>query len=84
VAADYNFDFGKWVPFAGANFGYSYGNHGYEDTFEVAPEAGLKYFLNTTTFVFGLAEYEIFFRNGHGADFDRGSWVYSLGLGVRL
>jgi hypothetical protein len=84
VAADYHFEFGKFVPFAGANFGYSYGNRGFQDTFEVAPEAGAKYFLNSTTFLFGLAEYEIFFRSGHGATFNRGSFVYSLGLGLRF
>jgi hypothetical protein len=84
VAADYNFDFGKWVPFIGANIGGSYGNNGYKGSFEVAPEGGVKYFLNATTFIVAEAEYEIFFRNAHGNSFNGGSWVYSLGLGVRL
>jgi hypothetical protein len=50
----------------------------------VAPEAGVKYFLNSTTFIFGQAEYQILFRSGHSASFDRGSWLYTLGLGLRL
>ena len=84
VALDYHFDLGAWRPFVGANIGYSYGNHGFRDTGEIAPEAGVKYFLNTTTFVYGMVEYQVFFRNGHGGNFDHGSFVYGLGLGVLL
>ena len=84
VAADYHFDLGNWRPFVGANIGYSYGTHGVLDTGEFAPEAGVKYFLNSTTFVYGMAEYQIFFRNNKGATFDKGSFVYGLGLGVVL
>ena len=84
IAADYHFDLGNFKPFVGGNIGYSYGTNGVTDTFEVAPEAGLKYFLNSTTFVYGMAEYQIFFRHGNNASFDKGSFVYSLGLGVIL
>jgi len=84
AAADYNIPLGKLVPFIGANIGYAYGTHGFKDTFEVAPEAGVKYFLNSTTFIFGLAEYDITFRHGHNASFSDGFWLYSLGLGLRL
>lgn len=84
LAADYHFDLGKLKPFIGGNIGYSYGGSGVKDTWEVAPEAGLKYFLNTTTFIYGMAEYQIYFSHGNGAAFDKGSFVYSLGLGVIL
>ena len=84
VAVDYHFDLGNWKPFVGANLGYAYGGHGVKDTWEVAPEAGIKYFLNTTTFAYGMAEYQIYFSHGNGAAFDKGSFVYSLGLGVIL
>jgi hypothetical protein len=84
VAADYHFDLGNFKPFVGGNIGYFYGGSGVSDTWEVAPEAGVKYFLNSTTFAYGLIEYEIFFRHGNGAAFDKGSFVYTLGLGVAL
>lgn len=83
-AVDWHFDLGNFEPFAGGNLGYSYGTRGFTDTWEVAPEAGVKWFLNNSTFIYGLVEYQIFFRHGHGAAFDKGSFVYSLGLGVLL
>jgi hypothetical protein len=83
-AVDWHFDLGNWKPFIGGNVGYSYGSHHVEDTWEVAPEAGLKYFLNSTTFIYGMAEYQIFFHHGHGAAFDKGAFVYSVGLGLVL
>ena len=45
--------------FVGGNIGYSYGTNGVHDTWEVAPEAGVKWFLNSTTFVYFRVEYEI-------------------------
>ena len=83
-AVDYHFDLGAWRPFIGANVGYAYGTRGFKDTWEVAPEAGVKWFLNKTTFVYGQVEYQVFFAHGHGGNFDKGSFVYSLGLGVLL
>ena len=83
-AVDWHFDLGNFRPFVGGNLGYAYGTHGFTSTWEVAPEAGVKYFLNATTFLFGQVEYQIFFRHGHGAAFDKGSFVYSLGLGLVL
>ena len=84
VAADFHFDLDRWQPFVGGNIGYVYGD-GVNDTFEAAPEAGVKYFVNSTTFIFALIEYQFFFENSDEADdaFDDGQWVYSLGLGFR-
>ncbi len=84
VAGDWHFDLGNWKPFVGGNLGYTYGSRGVTNTWEVAPEAGVKFFVNSTTFVFGMAEYQIFFRNGNGPSFNKGSFVYSLGIGVVL
>jgi hypothetical protein len=81
AAIDYHFDLGNWKPFIGANGGYSYGTNGVEDTWEVAPEGGVKFFVNSTTFIYGMVEYQIFFHHGNGS-FDKGAFVYSLGLGV--
>jgi hypothetical protein len=82
VAADWHFDLGNFKPFIGGNVGFTYGEH-VKDTWEAAPEAGIKWFLNSTTFVYGMVEYQIFFAHG-GSNFDKGSFVYSIGLGLVL
>ncbi len=47
VALDYHFTnaFGKLVPYVGGNVGYAYGDN-FNDTWEAAPEAGLKYYVH--------------------------------------
>jgi len=84
VAVDYHFDLGNFKPFIGGNIGYTYGGRGVNDSWVIAPEAGLKYFVNSTTFAYGMVEYPVAFRSGHSANFDRGSFVYAIGLGVVL
>ena len=81
---DWHFDLGQWQPFIGANIGFIYGD--VHNTWEGGPEAGVKYFINTSTFIFVLAQYEFFFDEGDfGTDaFSDGLWRYSLGLGVKL
>ena len=88
VAFDIHFplgDRGHIVPFIGANIGYVYGES-VKDTFAAAPEAGVKIFLNSTTFVFVQGEYQFFFEDSDNADdaFDEGAFVYSLGIGFRF
>ena len=85
IALDYHFDLGRLQPFIGANFGYVYGD-GVSDTFEAAPEVGLKWFVNDTTFIYGLAEYQFFFDKGDEADdaFEDGQFVYTFGNGFRF
>jgi hypothetical protein len=85
VALDFHFDLGAVQPFIGGNLGYVYGDS-VKDTWEAAPEAGVKVFLNSTTFVMFLAEYQFFFDTGDSLDnaFSDGQFVYTLGLGVRL
>ena len=85
VAADWHFDMGQWQPFIGANIGYVYGE-GVEETFAAGPEAGIKYFVNNTTFISLLAEYQFFFDEGDDADdaFNDGQFIYSLGIGFRF
>ena len=74
----------RWQPFVGANIGYVYGD-GVNDTGEAAPEAGVKYFVNSTTFIYGQIEYQFFFDSSDDVDdaFDDGQFVYSLGIGFR-
>ena len=51
-AADFNFMLGsKWQPFVGAQFGYQYGDV-ISDSLEAGPEAGIRYFVSPSTFLF--------------------------------
>jgi len=83
-ALDYHFDFGRWQPYVGANIGYVYGD-AVNDTFEAAPEAGVKYFVNSTTFIQFGAEYQFFFDSNSDASnaFSDGQFVYGLNIGFR-
>lgn len=83
VFVDLNFnlgDRGEFVPFVGGNIGYVYGD-GINDTWAYGPEAGLKYFLNSTTYVGLMVQYQVFCDTG---DFSDGQFVYTVALGVAL
>jgi hypothetical protein len=79
LAADFHFDFARWQPFLGANIGYTYGDN-VDDSWIAGPEGGVKYFMNSTTFVEAIVSYEFSLNNG----FDSGAFFYGLGIGVRL
>ena len=88
IALDYHFrlgDRGQWQPFIGANVGYVYGDS-ISDTWEAAPEAGVKYYVNSSTFIFAQVEYQFFFDEAEGADdaFEDGQFLWSLGIGFRF
>jgi hypothetical protein len=88
AAVDFHFPLGErneFMPFIGANLGYIYGS-GVKNTFEGAPEGGLKYFVNNTTFLFVQVEYQFFFRKGSGIGngFKDGQFVYTGGIGFRF
>ena len=78
VAADYHFDLDRWQPYVGANIGYAYGSD-IEDAWAAGPEAGVKYFVNSTTFVDARVAYEFDLNNG----FDSGAFQYVLGIGFK-
>jgi hypothetical protein len=82
VFYDYHFGEGRFRPLIGANLGYVYGDS-VNETFAAAPEAGFKWYMTPTAFVFMLAEYQFFFEDADDANdaFDDGSFVYSLGVG---
>ena len=87
LGVDYHFDFGqdqRWVPFVGAELGYLYGDD-VDDTFAAGPEAGLKVYVNDTTFIYGSVLYEFLFDSGDDVDsqLDDGQFVYALGVGFR-
>jgi outer membrane protein W len=88
VALDWHFplgDHGEWVPYIGANLGFIYGD-GVHDTWEAGPEAGVKYYVNSNTFVFVNVQYEFFFDKDSDASaaFSDGQFVYGLGIGFRF
>ena len=85
IVGDVHFDLEAWQPFVGGNFGYVYGD-AVSDTFEAAPEAGVKWFVNSTTFVFAMVEYQFFFDQADEADnaFEDGQFLWSLGIGFRF
>lgn len=88
LAADLHLPLGdqnQFLPFAGVNIGYVYGQ-GIRDTWEAAPEAGLKWFVGPDVFLYGQVEYQFFFRSGGGVNnaFKNGQFVYSLGVGFRF
>ena len=85
VAVDFHFDLEAWQPFVGGNFGYVYGD-AVNDTFEAAPEAGVKWFVNSTTFIFAMVEYQFFFDSADDASsaFDDGQFLWTLGVGFRF
>ncbi|MGH7215097.1 MAG: hypothetical protein ACREIT_10075 [Tepidisphaeraceae bacterium] len=47
---------------------------------------GVKFFVNSTPFIFLMAEYQFFFEDSDDAGdaFDDGQFVYSLGIGLRF
>lgn len=84
IFAEYHFtlgDKGEWVPFAGARLGYIWGG-GVNNTWYAAPTVGLKYFVNSTTYIYASVEYDFFFDTPSGSD--DGQFYYGVGLGVRL
>lgn len=83
LALDYHFDLGRWQPYVGANLGYQYGD--VHNSFEAAPEAGVKFFVNSTTFIQLGVEYQFFFDRDSNAGnaFSDGQFVYGLGIGFK-
>ncbi|MFN2366022.1 MAG: hypothetical protein ABR523_06105 [Desulfurivibrionaceae bacterium] len=82
LAYDYHFGTGQLVPLLGLSVGYVYGDN-VNDQFIAGPEGGLKFFVNDTTFIYGLVEYQFLFEDADDVDevYDDGRFVYGLGLG---
>lgn len=82
-------DDGEFVPYIGVNGGYVYGNNGLHN-WEAAPEAGLKIFVNSTTFIFVSAEYQFSVdqHSDNGSTLSnqirKGEFVYGAGVGWRF
>ncbi len=82
-AVDYYWSSGNCKPFLGVNLGYLYGDS-VKEQFIAGPEAGIKHFLNESTFLYANVEYQFLFKNSDQANnIDDGRFVYALGLGFR-
>ncbi len=79
LAIDYHFNLGRVQPLIGASAGYIYGDG--KDQWVAGPEAGVKVFINQTTFVHALVQYEFAVTESFKSD---GQFIYGLGLGVRF
>ena len=75
---DYHFDLDRWQPYVGAFIGYTYGSD-VNDAWAAGPEVGVKYFVNSTTFVNLFGQYAFNLEEG----LDDGGFVYGLGLGFK-
>ncbi|RJQ22622.1 MAG: hypothetical protein C4560_02215 [Nitrospiraceae bacterium] len=84
VGADFNIDLENWRPFLGVTVGYLYGES-VEESFIAGPEAGIKAFVNDTTFILISVGYDFLFDKAEEADeaFDDGRFIYNLGIGFK-
>jgi hypothetical protein len=76
---DFHFDLDRWQPFIGASAGYAYGDD-VDDKWIAGLEAGVKYFVNATTFVYGTFGWDFDLQDS----LDEGNWVYGVGIGFRF
>ena len=72
---DYHFDLDRWQPFVGAFIGYAYGD-GVDDDGNYGPEGGVKYFVNSTTFIAATVQYVLPFDSDNDE-----FWQYSVAVG---
>lgn len=75
----YQWDLGRWQPYLGLNLGGIYGAN-INDDGVVGPEAGLKYYVNESTFMFGNIAYETLIDNCC----TNGNIPYALGIGFNF
>jgi hypothetical protein len=83
VIENYYFGDGAWTPLVGLSMGYLQKNNA-NDQFFAAPEIGVKYFMNPSTFFYGLLMYQFLFEDTYDVEsaYDNGRFVYGVGLGL--
>ena len=84
LGLDYFLNMGRFKPFVGANLGYLYGDT-VKEQFIAGPDVGARIFVNDTTFINLVVEYQFLFEDADEADnaYDDGRFVYALGMGVK-
>ena len=80
---NYYFGKGAWFPLVGLSMGYLQDDEE-KNQFVAAPEIGLKYFMNSETFLYGLVEYQFPFNNIADMNdaYDNGRIKFGLGFGL--
>jgi len=78
IFLNYHFDMDRWQPYLGAFIGYVYGDT-VDDFWVAGPEAGVKYFVNSTTYIDVNASYGFNLDEG----IDDGAFFYGLAIGFR-
>ncbi len=84
VAGDYHFDYGRLWPFAGANIGLTYGDDDVAESWTLGLEGGVKYFVNSTTFILGMIGYDWLLDDDENSSFDDGQFVYTVAIGFKF
>ena len=84
VGLDYFLNVGRCKPFVGANLGYLYGDT-VKEQFIAGPDVGVRHFVNDTTFINMVVEYQFLFEDADQAEesYNDGRFVYALGMGVK-
>lgn len=83
VIANYYFGSDAWVPLVGLSMGYIRDPEE-DDRFVAGSEIGIKYFMNQTTFLYGLLEYQFHINDVVDVRdiYENGRFVYGVGLGL--
>lgn len=79
LQAAYQWDLARWQPYLGVNVGGQYGPR-LRDDGVFGPEAGIKYYVNESTFLFGNIAYE----TPIGECCKDGTIPYALGIGFNF
>ena len=74
---DFQAPLGAFQPFIGGIIGAQYGKN-VDEKLIYGPEGGIKYWLNESTFMYGLFEWHA----QEGEAFDNGNAVYTIGFGL--
>jgi hypothetical protein len=85
LAVDWHFNMDRMRPYVGASLGASYGED-IRNTFVTGFEGGLKYYVQSNTFMYGGVEYLWNWRRTRDLD-DRvrdGSFIYTFGIGYNF
>jgi hypothetical protein len=79
LGADFQAPLGRFQPYAGGFVGYSYGD---QSSGLAGPEAGIKYYVNESTFLKGQMQYGWLFDKT--LDWDNGRALYTIGFGYNF
>ena len=79
IGADFQAPLGRFQPFLGWFGGYAYGT---EYSWVTGPDAGIKFYVNESTFLQGLFQYGLLADKDY--EWDDGRATYSIGIGFNF